>query len=265
MANPHDPLVVSTNDACLHQSDLETLKTGEWLGDNVLAFHAEWLESQGGQLDNSSSSSQLKMFPPSVVEVLCTLDEAGADEVGSVVPKPSERFIVLPVSDRYSPSSPGHASGGSHWSLLAVDSSNEVAFHLDSLGDANRSAANAVRASILKLTHQGSKPSKASAEPRKVDCLQMQANGSDCGIYVLFLSSLLHRRLSSASTKSHDLKDIVDSVCTDATPDRIDRFRHLYLEWVQTWGNMTHHQEHVEANQQIRTRFNSLFSDLGVE
>lgn len=244
---------------------LQTLKHDEWLGDNVLAFHAEWLNALSGQLDRDSSSSQVKMFPPSVVEVLCTLDHASFEDVAAIVPRPKEGYLLVPVNDRYSPSSPGHASLGSHWSLLLVAASKPVAHHLDSLGDCNRSAADAVYASILKLIQPGKNHSKATAVPRKVHCLQGQVNGSDCGIYVLLLSSLLHRQLNRSSSDPCDVDAVVEAVCADATPDSVGRFRQAYLDWLQKWGDITHHQEHVEPSQQIKARFLKLFSDLGVE
>lgn len=112
-----------------------TLRHDEWLGDNVLAFHAEWLDALSGQLNKGNSSSQVKMFPPSVVEVLCTLDGASSGDVTAIVPKLKERCLLLPVNDRYSPSSPSHAASGSHWNLLFVDASKPCAHHLDSLDD----------------------------------------------------------------------------------------------------------------------------------
>lgn len=262
-----DPLVVSTNEACLHKSDLETLKHDEWLGDNVLAFHAEWLDALSGQLNHSGFSSQVKMFPPSVVELLVTLDSsAAASDAASAVPKPKERFLILPVSDRYSPSSPGPASEGSHWSLLLVDAASGIGFHLDSLGDCNRTAANAVHSSILKLIQPpGSRRGHPPPVPMKVDCLQQQENGSDCGIYVLLLSSLLHRRLNTPAASSYDLTVAIEAVCADATPHHVGKFRKAYLKWLQAWGKATHHEEHVDPTDKVKARFFELFSEIGVD
>lgn len=233
----------------------------------MLAFHAEWLQALGGQLSQAKqSSSNVKMFPPAVVEVLCTLESAAAPDASSVVPKPTERFLLLPVSDRYSPSSPGHASAGSHWSLLLVDAASGAAFHLDSLGECNRSAAVAVNSSILKLVQPcHGRNSSSSPTPFKVDCLQQQENGSDCGIYVLLLSSLLQRQLSSPQAASYDLSAVVETVCADATPRHVGKFRKLYKDWLEAWGKATHHEEHVDPNQKVKAHFLKLFSEIGVE
>ncbi|GAC99188.1 potential ubiquitin-like protein-specific protease [Pseudozyma hubeiensis SY62] len=262
-----NPLVVSTNEACLHKSDVKTLKHDEWLGDNVLAFHAEWLQALGGQLERASSGPpNVKMFPPSVVEVLCTLESASAPDTASVVPKPTEQFLLLPVSDRYSPSSPGHAAAGSHWSLLLVDAASGAAIHLDSLGECNRSAAAAVHSSILRLVQpRGIQHGSSPPTPFKVDCLQQQENGSDCGIYVLLLSSLLHRQLCTLQASSYDLAAVVETVCVDATPSHVGRFRKLYKEWLEAWGKATHHEEHVDPNQKVKAHFLKIFSEIGVE
>ena len=230
-----------------------------------MAFHAAWLDALGGQLNGDAAASRVKMFPPSVVEVLVTLAETGATDPTSVVPTPKERFLMLPVSDRYSPASPGHTSAGSHWSLLLVDASTGVGFHLDSLGDCNHSAANAVHKSVLRLIQPGHRHSGASTQPRKVECLQEQANSSDCGIYVLLLSSLLHLRLSHPSAASYDLDAVIQTVCADSSPKNVGSFRPAYLDWLKTWGKATHHEEHVDPNQHVKARFLGLISDLGVE
>ncbi|SNX84845.1 uncharacterized protein MEPE_03554 [Melanopsichium pennsylvanicum] len=204
------------------------------------------------------------MFPPAVVEVLVTLHSAAFD-ASSAVPKPRERFLLLPVSDRYSPSSPGHASNGSHWSLLLVDAVNGLAFHLDSLGDCNRTAANAVHSSILKLIRLSTNTCSAPPVPIRVDCLQKQENGSDCGIYVLLLSSLLQRRLNTPAASSYDLGAVVETVCADATPKHVTKFRKVYLKWLQAWGKATHHEEHVDPTRKVKVQYMELFSEIGVE
>ncbi|SJX63618.1 uncharacterized protein SRS1_14371 [Sporisorium reilianum f. sp. reilianum] len=257
-----DPLVVSTTEACLHKSDLKTLKKEEWLGDNVLAFHAEWLQALAG---GSPADVNVKMFPPAVVEVLCTLDSAAAPDAASVVPRPEERFLLLPVSDRYSPSSPGHTAAGSHWSLLLVDAASGVAFHLDSLGDCNRSAAKAVHSSILMLVRPRHAHHAPPPVPFKVDCLQHQENGSDCGIFVLLLSSLIHLWLTKPQASTYDLAEVVQAVCADTTPSKVGQFRRLYKDWLKSWGKASHHEEHVDPTQKVKADFLHLFSEIGVE
>lgn len=233
----------------------------------MLAFHAEWLQALSDQLDQSNPSpSNVKMFPPSVVELLCTLGSAAAPQAACVIPQPKQRFLLLPVNDRYSPSSRGHSSAGSHWSLLLVDAASGVAFHLDSLGECNHSAATAVLSSILKLVQPESIQKSSSVPmPSKVDCLQHQENGSDCGIYVLLLSSLLHRQLSIPQAASCHLSDVVQMVCADATPRHVTRFRKSYKDWLKSWGKATHHQEHVDPNQNVKAHFLELFSEIGLE
>lgn len=233
----------------------------------MLAFHAEWLSALGGPLDHAGPLTlNVKMYPPSVVEVLCTLDSAAAPDVASVMPRPTERFLLLPVSDRYSPSSPSHAAAGHHWSLLLVDAASAVAFHLDSLGDCNRSAAKAVHSSIVQLVQpRYSHAHAAPPVPFKVDCLHHQENGSDCGIYVLLLSSLLHLWLNKPQAPSYDLAEVVQAVCAEATPSKVGHFRKAYKDWLKSWGKATHHEEHVDPTQKVKANFLHLFSEIGVE
>lgn len=227
----------------------KTLEEDEWVGDNVIAFHAEWLDSL------LPDPQTVKMFAPSVVELLCSLPETSKQDASQIVPVPEQRYLLLPVSDRYSESGAAHNSDGSHWSLVLLDTETAVGYHFDSLGGINRLAADRVYGVVLHLV--GQKPASRSA--LLVEGLQGQTNGSDCGIYVLLLSSLLHRALASNAQLDH----VIQGLCNYATPDRTKAFRRKYLDWLVLWGRRSHHEEHVEATRAVRSDFLDLFPDLG--
>lgn len=195
------------------------------------------------------------MFAPSVVELLCSLPETSRQDASQIVPVPNSRYLLLPVSDRYAESGAAHNSDGSHWSLLLLDVETATGYHFDSLGGINRLAADRVYEVVLHLV--GKKPASRSAI--LIEGLEGQTNGSDCGIYVLLLSSLLHRALASNAL----LDNVIQDVCGYATPTRTQAFRRQYLDWVVQWGRRSHHEEHVESTKAVRSSFLHLFSDFG--
>lgn len=195
------------------------------------------------------------MFAPSVVELLCSLPETSRQEASQIVPVPQERYLLMPVSDRYAETGQAHNADGSHWSLVLLDTETASAYHFDSLGGINRLAADRAYGVALHLIGKKS----VSGSALLVDGLQNQANGSDCGIYVLLLSSLLHRALASNA----QLDQVISGVCQYATPKRTQAFRSQYLSWLVQWGRQSHHEEHVESTKAVRADFLNLFPDLG--
>lgn len=113
----------------------------------MLAFHAEWLSATS--LTARRGQPQIRMWSPSLVELLCSLPDA--ETASQVIPSPHESFILLPVSDHYARVNRGASIGGSHWSLLLVDVAQRRSIHLDSLRDMNLRAAQSVSQAIWSL------------------------------------------------------------------------------------------------------------------
>lgn len=99
--------------------------------------------------------------------------------------------IFLPISD----SRDRHvADSGSHWSLLLVSVIDRVAFHYDSMGGSNCSAA---RRGADRLGAVLGYPLQFH---QLADCPQ-QENGKDCGVFVcILMRHLLIKRLLNANS-----------------------------------------------------------------
>jgi sentrin-specific protease 8 len=98
--------------------------------------------------------------------------------------------IFLPINDNRNVE---QAEGGSHWSLLLVSTRDAVAFHYDSLGNANEAEARLVNHKLAILLG-------VSLRFTNMDDTPLQENGSDCGVFVcLIMRYLLQRRLLRAT------------------------------------------------------------------
>lgn len=86
------------------------------------------------------------------------------------------------------------AGGGSHWSLLAYWAPQQAFLHFDSMAGSNRGAAAAVVAAAAV----------PGARLREVASAPQQANGYDCGLYVLALARLLCQRYAAAEAAAAD-------------------------------------------------------------
>ncbi|KAN0059852.1 hypothetical protein ACQY0O_008426 [Thecaphora frezii] len=224
-----DPLLISWGDAYLVQSDLATIEPSQWVGDNLLSFHSEWLRT------TSTIDAGVGMWPPSLVELLVTLDPSSA--LG-ILPKPRQRFLLLPVSDRYAQ----NQAQGSHWSLLLFDTATARTIHFDSLSPTNVVAAQRVATAIFGLVRANTRAELPPQPLERVNALQRQSNGCDCGVYVLALSQSLQRVLEANMANLHRdaspniLDQVVDEVAGHWHPHRIHRYRQAYNQWLARWA-----------------------------
>ena len=84
------------------------------------------------------------------------------------------------------------AGGGSHWSLLAYAAADNAFRHFDSMAGTNRQAARRVYEAAAAAAPPGARYVEQPAP--------QQANGYDCGVYVLALAQLLCARLAAAAS-----------------------------------------------------------------
>ncbi|KAL2017743.1 hypothetical protein VTK56DRAFT_1713 [Thermocarpiscus australiensis] len=171
----------------LTADDVRSLKHGDWLTDNNIAFWEEWLERE---ILPKYPQARIVLLRPSITFLL--MQSADVKSIGSALPNFHKvTHIFLPVNDNRDRM---RADGGSHWSLLLVSVIDRVAFHYDSLGGANyyeaqRCADRLGRVLGIPLQfHQLS------------DCPQ-QENSSDCGVFVcILMRHLLVKRLLNANS-----------------------------------------------------------------
>jgi len=182
-----DDAYLSYHDIRLTREDVTCIKN-DWLTDNAIAFWEEYLERE--KLLQYPKAQIVLLRPSMAFMLLNTQDPLG---LRSALPDFTRTtHIFLPINDCRDVS---HAEGGSHWSLLLVSVLDGVAFHYDSLGDANIQEGKLVAHRFSVLLGRSLRFINLDDTPR-------QDNGMDCGVFVcLLMQHLLISRLLTAHAK----------------------------------------------------------------
>ena len=171
----NDDVEVIKNDEKLHESegvkiyesDLETLKDGEWFNDNIISFAIDEMEEK-----NDSRSRNIVYVKPAVSHFIkeSTNDEYVERTIKDLGIRKAD-WAFIPVNNET------EKVGGSHWSLLLYSGSSNTFYHFDPIKGMNdRSVAMIVK----KLIHK----EKKVPEMKYVLCPR-QKNSYDCGIYTI--------------------------------------------------------------------------------
>lgn len=167
---------------------LETLLEPNWLTDDTINIYFDLLN-----LKVANSSTYL--MSPVVTAAIKNLE----DFFDLLLPlKLEERqYVLLPVND--SPKLQKLGGNGSHWSLLLVDMSSKVFYHIDSLKDYNYNHAQTICEKFHSFFNFPAQPTLVKIESPQ------QTNGYDCGIHMLLSTdSIVHSLLENSSVVTAD-------------------------------------------------------------
>ncbi|EAL67999.1 sentrin-specific protease 8 [Dictyostelium discoideum AX4] len=177
-----DPLIVSYNDSAIYQSDINILKSNQWLNDSIISFYLEWLKD-GGEDNKNKIPNQVLLLSPSVV-FCCSFVES-EQEIQLMFEQPlslkTKEVIFFPLTNNRDPNVIG---GGTHWSLLIFIKSLNKFIYYDSINSFNSSDAIFIISKFKFLL--SSPPPKTNLKEFLINQkTPQQQNGYDCGLYVL--------------------------------------------------------------------------------
>ncbi|KAK0562146.1 hypothetical protein OC861_005467 [Tilletia horrida] len=264
MANSDDPVAFSFNGSTVYDSDIQTLAPEEWVGDAIIMLLFSLLEEE-------AHSSDIELWSPAVVQLLCTTDESSLDpSTASSLFPPKRKINILPsnfvvikfwihrrrepkVSDAYASDS---STMSSHWSLLLIysppSSSHTTAYHFDSMEPHNAHAAARCNANFasafdrmptqIRAVGQGGwSTTSDQGDAGAGAVLQSQENAWDCGVYVLALTNGLVHHLSQSSIgggrdERAQLERVISEVVeANGSPAFIESWRSSFCAWVRKW------------------------------
>ena len=209
-----DAVVLSYGDTLIRQSDLDIIKSDQWLNDQIIGFFFEFCQKE----KHSGSGC---IFPgPEVTQCIKLIEAEQLSVILGPLALSSHTAVFLPVNNNQDPDSPG----GSHWSLLVLDNRNKIFYHLDSLSDnvrgANSSEAKALAGKISQ--YEGIK-----LNIREVPVTQ-QKNGFDCGVHCLVNADRVANQIKDHQSLT-DIKSLQDPVCNKRTEilELIDKLKNL--------------------------------------
>lgn len=185
--------VATAGDVILYDRDARLFEPGRWLSDQCIAYAFEIL-------GETAPKSTLRLEPATIF-MACMLNDAetlrgilsqprtaGASSLAERLSSQTTKLIYLPINDKEDPEA---HDGGGHWSLLVFrrgssEGSPSRFEHYDSCEPANAQRARAAAEALAPLLGDGAQLAKLVS----VDTPQ-QANGFDCGVYVLAIAELL--------------------------------------------------------------------------
>ncbi|KAL2271425.1 hypothetical protein VTJ83DRAFT_796 [Remersonia thermophila] len=180
---------LSYYDIRLDTEDIKALKH-DWLTDSAIAFWEEWLERE---ILPKYPQARIVLLRPVISHLLLQTTDLKND-MAALPDFRRVTHIFVPISDSRDR---WNADSGSHWSLLLVSVIDRVAFHYDSLGGSNFSAA---RRAVDRLGWV----LNLQLRFHQLEDTPQQENGKDCGVFVcILMRHLLVKRLLNAS---HDEK-----------------------------------------------------------
>ncbi|KAL6777164.1 hypothetical protein ACKKBF_B20410 [Auxenochlorella protothecoides x Auxenochlorella symbiontica] len=171
----HAPL--SYHDVYLYAEDASLVLGAHWWNDQVIAFAFEWLKFQ------VPCPSPIVAIPAAACFLLLHSDAQTVREQLEQMQVHAASGLLLAVNDSTSLESAG---GGTHWSLLAVALDQGSAWHVDSLGGANRRVAQALTRKLAAGLDRHLALHPAPAAPQ-------QTNGYDCGACTVSAAQALWR------------------------------------------------------------------------
>eukprot|EP01134_Creolimax_fragrantissima_P007300 CFRG7300T1 len=203
---------LSYENTVLHDEDLQTLING-WLGDRALSFFFEYLE-----VEVYSNHSDIGFISPVVVHYVRSITSRSqrSDLEEFLIPLglSARNLILLPINDN----NDMYEVGGTHWSLLVFDRTNNTFNHYDSMGQYNWPSAVCLAETLSPYMGGHSK---------LVNCIcPSQTNGSDCGVYVMAFAEEIVRAYTEGKT--------IGTYLSNITPSTIRQMRRRVLELIVT-------------------------------
>jgi len=173
-----DKTVLNYHDANLKQSDVDLLKEGNWINDNLIFFWFEYLEYE--RFDKFSE--KLSLIGPPVVHIMkSAFSNLGQAQEATMILESMQlggkRLILFPINNQ---NTEAMNIGGTHWTLLAYIASSNTFVHFDSLGKSdNKNHAQRVATFLSEYILKNTDATVIDGE------CTAQKNGYDCGIHVI--------------------------------------------------------------------------------
>ena len=207
MSHETDRIVISFNDILLRESDLAILQhKTEWINDNIISFAIEhyWRTQCKGDCSIKVITPSISQLIKSLVEVPTDIRKEMLDDVFSDSNDLSTNsLIIIPVSDE---GITAVRRGGSHWSLLVLNSLTKTITHFDSMDSANIVDARLMARILAQYFDQ------RQFDPEiEIGKCPKQNNGYDCGLHVI-ANAMSVMSMFKGISEGHDIQNIVSGL-----------------------------------------------------
>ncbi|KAJ3271897.1 hypothetical protein HDV01_006111 [Terramyces sp. JEL0728] len=157
--------LLAYGDVQIYDEDLATLEPHQWLNDTIIEFVYEYTELE-------PNYSFIDLVRPAILFLIANTDS----DI-----KYTKDYVFMPLND-------SDGDGGSHWSLLVYSRLENTIRHYDSMNNHNEFVAERAISRI--------QDNIACKSPKLLHMnTPQQGNGYDCGVYVLYITTMLAGRL----------------------------------------------------------------------
>lgn len=211
-----DAIVLSYHDALLRRSDLDLLKSTDWINDNLIEFWFEYLSNDAYKECRES----LLCFSPSLSQLVkLTKQKQEVEAILEPLNIGSKELLLIPINDSNLPETPG----GSHWSLLVYRAKVDKFEHYDS-SIYSGNLMNHAKKVASKLHSILIANNKQELNIEAMECTQ-QADSYNCGIHLICNSEAVCRRY--LNNDDRQVRQI-------ASPRQIQTFRQHLVELIES-------------------------------
>ncbi|CAL4091567.1 unnamed protein product, partial [Meganyctiphanes norvegica] len=120
------------HDTTIRESDMVSLKEGNWINDSIVAFWLEYL-----QREICGEDKGILFVSPAMSQIIKLGEKNDIDYNLNAIGAWRNDYLFLPVNNNESK----ELQGGSHWSLLVYSRFDNAWYHYDSLEGANTNPA----------------------------------------------------------------------------------------------------------------------------
>lgn len=170
-------IVLSYYDCLLRRKDVNLLKGPHWLNDVIIGFYFEYLDRKF----KKDGKNKLLFVSPELTQILKMTQPSEYSIFLDPINASSSSFIFFPLNN----CDKVDVAGGSHWSLLIYSQLDKTCYHFDSCKPLN-SVVGSEFSKNLMCYFSGKKENRFI----EADCPQ-QANGYDCGLFVLCVADVI--------------------------------------------------------------------------
>ena len=162
--------------AIINESDLETLKEGKWLNDNIIKFVIDVMQKK---------HKNILFINPSITQLIkLSNDEKDIEKNIEDLELKKADWVFFPINNNHT-----DKEGGSHWSLLVFNQKEDTFYHFDPICGLNDK-------SVAMLIKNLRDSEKKIPEIRYVSCPR-QRNGFDCGPYTLYFAEKIAENIEA--------------------------------------------------------------------
>jgi len=218
----------SFHNSNIYKDDVRLLNPPNYLNDELIAFAFEYFQHV-----LFGESKSVRFISPQTAFII--MHENDADDLKDTVEGceiEGKNLVFFPVNDNANIT----GTGGSHWSLLVFDASDQTFYAFDSASQSNSRVAKKLAVQLAPFLTNEEK--KTHPETNFVMAkTPQQDNGYDCGLFALGIAEFLADSLVQSEKKSQVFRTadqaVQDGLMQAVTPKTAHEARGRIKQWIK--------------------------------